>query len=382
MVNMRKLHQKGIVSIVVTLVLILILTIVIISFSSFTRREQVETFERQLGTEAFYAAESGVNDALEQLRLTLENEGPNEGLFSTEKDRCDSMPASITDYGVIENEISPDGQAAYTCLLVDSTPKSLEITNLSEGDSEILPLQRERNGGGGAIPALGSVSLYWHSSEAIESDFTPGFAACQGVALMTLPETWPPGCHAGMLRVELVRIPTSGTFTEANLYDRAMTFYVKPRTSGGGSVAYDIANNGQIVNGICNTTPTSATRPKHCRLSIMGLPDTLYYARITSLYVPSEITICAPDCGVDTGPLASRTAEMAGSQAVVDSTGRASDILRRIQVRVDISNLNGPFPSFAVGSEDSICKRFSVSPQNLNDPTDTHLFGPSGCSLP
>ena len=51
-------------------------------------------------------------------------------------------------------------------------------------------------------------------------------------------------------------------------------------------------------------------------------------------------------------------------QAEVDATGRAADVLRRIQVRVPIKR-NFIFPEFALGTADSICKRFVTWPGSL-----------------
>jgi hypothetical protein len=53
---------------------------------------------------------------------------------------------------------------------------------------------------------------------------------------------------------------------------------------------------------------------------------------------------------------------LAGSQIIIDSTGRAQDVLRRIQVRmsVDAGGSKNQLPDNALQSTDSICKRFAT----------------------
>ena len=58
-----------------------------------------------------------------------------------------------------------------------------------------------------------------------------------------------------------------------------------------------------------------------------------------------------------------------GAQVVIDSTGRANDVLRRVQVRItggtttfSYGDNTGNYPDNVLESADSICKRLSVAP--------------------
>ncbi|HET6924792.1 MAG TPA: pilus assembly PilX N-terminal domain-containing protein, partial [Candidatus Saccharimonadales bacterium] len=55
--------ERGMVSIMVTLVMIIVITLIVIGFAQVVRRNQRETLDRQLSTQAYYAAETGINDA-------------------------------------------------------------------------------------------------------------------------------------------------------------------------------------------------------------------------------------------------------------------------------------------------------------------------------
>ena len=51
-------------------------------------------------------------------------------------------------------------------------------------------------------------------------------------------------------------------------------------------------------------------------------------------------------------------------QPIVDSTGRANDMFRRVESRVDLYNTNFPYPDATIDITGNFCKNFAVS----NDP--------------
>jgi len=60
-------NQSGMVSIMVTMILMIVMSLIVVGFAQVSRRNQRVALDRQLSTQAFYAAESGVNDAREFL---------------------------------------------------------------------------------------------------------------------------------------------------------------------------------------------------------------------------------------------------------------------------------------------------------------------------
>ena len=48
-----------------------------------------------------------------------------------------------------------------------------------------------------------------------------------------------------------------------------------------------------------------------------------------------------------------------GAQPLVDVTGRASNLFRRIEARLEIGD-DFPYPNYAIDVEDGLCKDFSV----------------------
>jgi hypothetical protein len=344
--NKIQSNQRGIISIVVTLIIVLILGVIILAFGNFTRREQTQTFERQLSSEAYYAAESGINDAIDRLRSTPDGTGLKKDI----KDNCQTVPASAGanfDYAV-----DATGNVEYTCLLINPTPDTGQYSNIDIGESKTFPIIYP------TPAAVSNIDIWWHNPDEVEPT---NFGGCTTASNIELPQSWYNDCDAGMLRVDIVPAPTSG-FTEASLLANNMTVYVKPssQSSAGYTFPYNPSNNGAIDTVYCNSNTITITNPKHCRIQFGNLPQNRYYVRITALYRPAATTICSTSCSVvaDREPLAD-------FQAEIDATGRASDVVHRIQVRYDISGLEGPFPAFAIESAEDICKRFTVIPDDI-----------------
>ena len=77
--------------------------------------------------------------------------------------------------------------------------------------------------------------------------------------------------------------------------------------------------------------------------------------RISSLYKDASLKISATSASG--GEL-----RLVGAQAVIDSTGKAQDVLRRLQVRVPLSySTKNELSDYSIEMNLSLCKRFSVA---------------------
>ena len=72
-IKASRLHkdQSGVVSIVISIIIMVILSLIAISFARIMRQEQQQAYERQLHTQAYYAAESAVNDVRREINQNL-----------------------------------------------------------------------------------------------------------------------------------------------------------------------------------------------------------------------------------------------------------------------------------------------------------------------
>ncbi len=337
-------QQKGMVSIIVTMMLMVVLSLIVLGFSRVARREQRQALDRQLSTQAFYAAEAGINDAINFLKT------PPAGF--TEKQQCG--PTSAEDTMLLTGTV---GDANYTCLLITTDQSELRYDGVGT-TAQVIPLK--------ANAAIRQVTINWQGTGAN----TTNVAGCiQG---KNQPASWSPTCDPGLIRVDLVPIGNGTGLTRTNLLANTMTGFLYPKNSGSSdSLAWLAPPNtpkGQKADVVCDQT----TGYK-CSLTITGIAtgNTQIQLRIQSFYKQSDIEIIARD---NTGAVLT----IDGVQAKIDSTGKSKDVLRRIQVRVPLNDAaDRTIGDFAIQAADELCKQFSVWPNNFID-----AQGVGGCSSP
>ncbi len=329
MTNMHqnlKNNQRGVVSIMVTMIMMLVISLIVLGFSQVARRNQREALDRQLSTQAYYSAETGVNDA-----TTAIQGGAITDLYTnpTYGKNCGAFSSAL---GAAKATLNTSTGAEYTCLLVNPSPDTL-VGQLSLGGQLVWPLA---NNGGTNIRIL---TFTWAEDSAATA--TQKATACTAVGL--LPATsWP--CSYGILRADIVKT-SAGAVSQAALTDNTGTgtTFMVPATS---TVAQPFSYAGQYdrvkcAGGTCKFTLT------------MPGDSSSYYARLTTQYLSTDsVSISGTDVG-------GSTLHFTGAQAVVDSTGKAQDELRRLQVRVPLTG-SSLLPLNALQSTASICKYFST----------------------
>ena len=100
--------------------------------------------------------------------------------------------------------------------------------------------------------------------------------------------------------------------------------------------------------------------PSYCNTQVV-LPNTntTYFVVLQAIYLPVDVTVTA--CASATSSCsASNQLDIADAQVLIDSTGKAQDVLRRVQVHFPLSNsYNEPIGTSGMSS---ICKQLAVSP--------------------
>jgi Tfp pilus assembly protein PilX len=317
--------EAGMVSIMVTMILMIVISLIVVGFAQISRRNQREALDRQLSTQAFYAAETGVNDAADLIKTRTEG-----GQAITAKPNCASTGGGV--YAGLSGAIDNPGGVAYTCLMVDPAPRTLLYSSVGT-TSIVVPL----NAASGTIANL---NLIWNS----KNDSTTPMTGCPGSATNVFSTTGNWNCGYGVLRVDLV--PTTGGLSHAGLQTSLMTSFLVPTTGGTNGITYGPGSGNNRVAVRCTNT--------NCNLSINGLSQSSYYARISSLYRDVSLQISATNGG-------GTPVNLTGAQAVIDSTGKAQDVLRRIRVNVPLTaSSRNLLSDYAIQSTDAICKRYVV----------------------
>jgi hypothetical protein len=341
--------QRGIVSILVTMVIMLIISLIVIGFARLSQREQRQALDRQLSTQAFYAAETGIKDAIEAIRA-------NPGL---EKTDCSSSLGASAGSNVIDST----NNVAYTCVLVDTSPSSLDYASIDVDQGTVIPIE-PRSG------SLERLTIGWQDKAGGSS-----YGGCPtpsgGAYVFPAAANWPSTCSAGVLRIDLV--PNDHPMTRAGLISRTLTAYLYPQNGATSATSYTYnlgaPDQGAVIPVNCNTSAT----PRNCNISISFTGNagvSSYYLRARSIYRSSNMSLA----GYANGNVAT---ELINAQAVIDSTGKANDVLRRISVRVPLTNIGANVPSFALLTADSLCKRFSIAP-NVNPRAES---GDAACQI-
>jgi Tfp pilus assembly protein PilX len=334
-----KRQQTGFVSIIVTLILMVITSMLVLSFAFLARQNMNRNLNQQLSTQAFYAAESGVNDAVAKLKA---------GTLS-DTNSCGDTPS-------IGNQVlgADDLNVKYTCVLVNQSPTDLKYDGVATDTSTVVHIN---------APSATTLKISWQDSGA-DNVFAPSTSKfylpqlpvinkALAASGRSVDQTADFPNHTGLLRATV--IPTSAATSDNILLNSSRNFFLYPRANASPNQqgASDMSQaDGQLVSGECNTGNNSGAYPLACNAVVTGVP-TDFYLRLRSVYKPVAVRIQMFDGSV--------AQPIKGAQAVIDATGKAQDVLRRIQVRVPLSP-SFMYPEFALETADSICKRFAVYP--------------------
>lgn len=330
--------QRGMAAILVTVILMIVISLIVLGFAQTIRREQRNTLDNQLATQAFYAAESGINLAEEKLKIH----------GSTTKNDCPAVAPHFTpaDYNIGENE-------EITCLLIKNELESLEYQNA--GLDSIPLLLRAKTGN------IQNLYISWQSSS------TNSLSSCSGSPSGNNfgPNNVSSGCKQPVIRVDFVPVGNGVGLNSATLAAQQFTTFLYP-TNSMNPVNYSAGGMGTIASARC-ATATSTLSPRLCTANIKNLSNTSYGVRIMSIYGESDITIIATGAGAT--PIT-----LVDGQIQIDSTAKASDVLRRVQARMTLSS--GDIPDFGITSAAGLCKRYVISGGTVEDP------GIAACDIP
>ncbi|HEV2402733.1 MAG TPA: hypothetical protein VGS08_00890 [Candidatus Saccharimonadales bacterium] len=352
--------ERGIVSLLVTMVLMVVISLIVLGFAQTARRNQTTQLDQQLSVAALYAAESGINDALQVIQTNISSvpladfTEPNCMLQSGNQPLPGQPSPDVWD-GKLPPFTLADG-ASYSCLTVNAEPPIIRYGDVGL-HSIVVPI----NAASGAISQL---TLQWGGEPPSSNTTCPNANPSLDKQFSS---NWQ--CNYGVLRVDLV--PTTLSQNATQLEENTMTFFVVPDTTAtASSLAFQPASSGNTNDAFglnCNVPQGSPPTPT-CKITITGLSSqgNKYYMRISSQEIDAHnLQITAQDSG-------GSNLKLYGAEVVVDATGKAQNVLRRIAVYAPLTTQNG-LPDFALESTNPICKQFAV----LNG---YYGVGPEGCS--
>lgn len=368
--------EAGFVSLFSTIFFMLLITVITLGFLRIMGLEQRQSLDNELSASAVTAAESGIEDGkraiLKYYSLPDGDALKAELRTALTSDQCDALTQSATirnslglhsEGNVINN---PQLNQYYTCLTVNLQSPDF-VAQTSAGNSEIVPLRA-------ASGNYTSVKVEWHlisENPGSDGDGIPaGYAP--GISLPPLtgsgPNTWTSLGYPSYLRVQLIGHP-NGSFDRNALQQRNRATLLVPGTDGATTIALDAADPNPGIFGEEQLIP----RRVQCRLdpggnlgsyacsATLDLPsgaefagnNNTYFLRVTPIYGPSHFRVALVNDSGDETP-------MTDVQPIVDATGRAADVFRRLQARVRINPIT-TFPEYVAESAEDICKVMQLS---------------------
>ena len=345
------LDQRGMVSFLVTFIMLLVISLIVVGFTRVASQNRREALDRQLSTQAFYAAESGVNAFLNASKT-------DPSLLTTTRGTCDTQNFTF------EKTLSNNPEVSVTCVLVDPLVPHIEVTGLDDGESQIFTI--DPRAADGTSAALTRLVFVWESKG--DSTLKTGCPTETGKYTATISN-----CEYGLLRADIMKDPGSPYSADVLTNSTRSTLFL-PSTTPYESVSlnYGLTSNrahqgrAKCADGVPHSLGGIMTIPPQTCGAVVNISSAAagarYYARVSTLYKGTKnLKIYGYDAS-------GAAVDFAGAQVQIDSTGKAVDVLRRVQVRVPIDKTSGETVlPFAVYSEEDVCKRFTTAGDNFED---------------
>lgn len=362
-----KLNERGFASIVIALILIIVLALFTVGFAQLARREQQNALDKQKATQANYAAESGINDAFKDIMSGAINDANTTGANAnkcltgpTASSGTRSLPSTAL---TAKQNINNNTGVGYSCLLVQLNTDDLQFNGGSPNSGQHMVFTTQ--------DPLSNLLFTWGSATG-RTDFAPSLDPAHPAFPKVGNWTYPP-----VVEFSLTPIPPDlNVKPDPNGYlrDNTFTFYAYPSLGGSNIINYDPGNQGQVVSGNC-----SGSGPNPCSVNLGNLGGNRYVLHFTTYYDTSNILVCA-----NTVTCPSSSGTQFSGEPVIDVTGKARDVLKRLRVRVLINNGqpgapddNALLPNGAVEAQ-NLCKRIQAGPAVNDYQLGSTFDAPSG----
>jgi len=388
----RMKNQSGAVSLFVVIFAILLMSVITISFLRIMTKDQSQASGNDLSQSAYDSSQAGVEDAKRSLvwykdNCTGASVDASCASYIASTSSCNTAirvagTIKSTDVGStaggtgtgevhIQQSTSVDeaGESvdkaldqAYTCVTMQlNTPDYIGV--LSSNQSILVPLV--------STAPTSTLTVEWYNRDDLSNTTgTVRPSSTVGSQPLLTQADWPTD-RPSVLRTQFMQVGTSFKLSDFDATiggnSNANTIFLYPTTSGATTASltgYDTRRDasGNTIPDTASQTPlpTRCTNPVaegkySCKITL-SLPTPVgggqaatAYLRLTSMYTGAHFRVSLVG------------AQFKGVQPIVDSTGRANDVFRRVQSRVDLYNTSFPYPDAAVDVTSNFCKDFGVT---------------------
>lgn len=388
---MSRMSQKGAVSLFVVIFAMLIITVITVSFLRLMVADQQQSGDTNLSQSAYDSAMAGVEDAKRaliyyqtqcadtpsscaSLASSVESTTCNEGLKKT-------GIVNITLPGEVPVEVSSDGSTvlnqAYTCVTMQLETENY-IGTLTANESQIVPLI--------GTSGFDTVTVRWFDRDDVNN--STGAVSLDSGSTSPKPllaqASWP-GNRPSVMRTQLIQFGSNFKLSDFDIYNsssqiNAASLFLYPipggsvgatqtttftgrdmRSTGPGDEPdADSASNSPLP---VKCVATVGSGNYACSMSItlptpIGGGNRTAFLRLTPFYNATSFEVVLSNGAPTTSGSIVKFKDV---QPIVDSTGRANDLYRRVQSRVDLFDTSFPYPDAAIDVNGNFCKDFSVT---------------------
>jgi hypothetical protein len=374
-------RESGAVSIFVVIFAALLLSVLTVGFVRLMIADQQRATNNDLSQSAYDSAMTGVEDvkraiinyqnvcrtgtvaACSDLRARITKQDVCNAVVREENIITDS--ATSPDDEVLIQQSSGDaalGQA-YTCVTLGlDTPDY--IGEVAQNESKLIPL----NG----VTPFTSITVEWFTSKDAAGATAINVPAEKGgIAQPMLDQGSWPSDRPPVLRTGLMQVGSSFTLADFDAMkgdaSNANTLFLYPTQSGNKNSSFKDRDPRASLDAKAPAIASSAPLQTNCSTSVTG--DEGSYACSITLDVPAPI-----DGGTRTAYLRLTSlynathfritlngTDFRDVQALVDSTGRANNLFRRVQSRIDLLDTTFQYPDAALDLGGNLCKDFAVT---------------------
>lgn len=389
----KKDFKRGGVSMFIVIVTTTLIAIITAGFVRLMLRDQQNASRQDLSQSAYDSAMAGVEDAkrfVSQYNQACSSATYNEANCNRYKNAlaassgsgansCFVIAGAIgTGNGRSETLIQSsrvsgrDSQLdqAYTCLKVTKDTADF-VGQASEGRATIIPLKATGN--------FSKIRISWHSRVDLPSS---GRIHLDATTSPSNPSFTDWGDRPALIKAQFYGYREGGDFDSLNTgfrddgvgIDQQKYF---PVSTGFTNTALPASKRTGSAGSTIQATPVRCSNNLDsnvyaCSIVVTGIPGATIRAssvkaflRLTPMYRQANFKVELLDSS-DNAVL------FEGAQPTVDSTGRANDMLRRVEARLEYDTSGVVVPDFAISQEgsESLCKNFSVTniSNTINDP--------------
>ena len=322
--NKTSNHQQGAVALITAMIVSVLLLITTAGMVAVTIKSTRQATDGAQSTKAYYAAESGVEEAL----LNLKRDAGYKG-------NCQGSSTS--------NKAAQTGDS--TCIIVDRTSNQL-FGSVMADESRQLDISM--------VDGVKTIQLDWGLAAGYSGATIPNY----GNGNYPTKTSWPGGAPA-VIELAIIAYPNSGTFGLDSIDYREVI--ASPRSNKTSDASYAVgprsiydysAGLGPLKQTFVGTCSMAA--PYQCSVAVGNLPASQRYVlRLKARYNQANFRVTLKDS-------ANNVMSVPDGAYHIDVTARAGDTFRRVQSTFGEVPESRSGLDYVLYSDTTICKSFTV----------------------